>query len=742
MKWIADWEYVLGVNLLNPHGFHYTLEGARKRDWPPSMFYQYPWWHYYEHFSAYISRLGTMLTGGRHAAKVAVLWPIQNMFATYTPQAHSVSGDRTEYDFNTLTDLLLRLHYDFDYLDEDILAGATIENGCIQVADERYELLILPPMTHLTLSTVAAMEKFAGGGGRLLGMIFLPDQAFGDAGLVDVDARIEALFGVNPRQSQRIRGDQTDITVARKAHPNGGAACFLRSYALARQLPWRLQEQVGTPGRPEHPDFLIEKVGDENRYFFVPAIDKLPQATSKREEITDEVLAARAKVAGALQSVLNALLAPDIVIDNQELFCLHRIKDEQEIYFVINPTQRAQSASVALPGARQPSIWDPATGDQRPVAPIAQAEGTTRFAVQLPPVGACFIMVGPAAAGHVVATNLVMERCDDVVIHGYGAVVEGEVVFERNGRQTQLRAVGAGPAALPALDGPWEFVAEDANALVIDRWLTTIEAAGTPAAHYAAPDAGTEDWLPMRIGAWSYQLPTEPTQPYPLPVWFRCGFQVEEVPAQLDLIVDGFAGAEWQLFVNGQAVTSCPIRSAVDSQMQAVAIAPYVQLGENALALRLVVTSATDGLLDLLKLVGDFRLRPRDDRSYAIAAPSHQLQPAAWTDQGYPFYSGRGVYRRRFELQADLAGQRIFVHAPVVDDVLEVLVNGHCAGVRLWEPYTVEITRWLQKGENLLELRVANTLINLLEGVARPSGLCGVPHLVAYQDFTFDVTAS
>ena len=45
MKWITDWEYVLGVNLLNPHGFHYTLEGPRKRDWPPSMFYQYPWWH-------------------------------------------------------------------------------------------------------------------------------------------------------------------------------------------------------------------------------------------------------------------------------------------------------------------------------------------------------------------------------------------------------------------------------------------------------------------------------------------------------------------------------------------------------------------------------------------------------------------------------------------------------------------------------------------------------------------------
>src|SRR5207247_365882 len=92
MKWIDDWEYVLGVNVLNPHGFHYTFEGARKRDWPPSMFYQYPWWFYYGDFSSYVSRLSQMLTGGRHVAKVAILWPINAMYATYTPQERNETG--------------------------------------------------------------------------------------------------------------------------------------------------------------------------------------------------------------------------------------------------------------------------------------------------------------------------------------------------------------------------------------------------------------------------------------------------------------------------------------------------------------------------------------------------------------------------------------------------------------------------------------------------------------------------
>src|SRR3954452_22009461 len=120
MKWITDWEYVLGVNLLNPHGFHYTLEGPRKRDWPPSMFYQYPWWRYYGAFSEYISRASYMLTGGRHVAKVAVLWPMTSLFANYLPQERTPLADRIEYDLNPLTDLLLRVNHDFDYVDEKV----------------------------------------------------------------------------------------------------------------------------------------------------------------------------------------------------------------------------------------------------------------------------------------------------------------------------------------------------------------------------------------------------------------------------------------------------------------------------------------------------------------------------------------------------------------------------------------------------------------------------------------------
>lgn len=162
-----------------------------------------------------------------------------------------------------------------------------------------------------------------------------------------------------------------------------------------------------------------------------------------------------------------------------------------------------------------------------------------------------------------------------------------------------------------------------------------------------------------------------------------------------------------------------------------------MRAGDNILALRLTVTESTEGLLDPLKLTGDFALATRDDGSHTVVAPRRRVQPALWTDQGYPFYSGRAAYRRHFRLPAGYEGCRLFLDPQVRDDVVEVLVNGQSAGVRLWPPYEVEITDWVRPGENTLELRVANTLINLLEGVQRPSGLAGAPVLRPERRFVF-----
>ena len=237
--------------------------------------------------------------------------------------------------------------------------------------------------------------------------------------------------------------------------------------------------------------------------------------------------------------------------------------------------------------------------------------------------------------------------------------------------------------------------------------------------------------LPVVAGAWAYQLPVEPTDPWPIPVWYRVGFEVQDPPDRLALLVDGFDGDDPRVWLNGRRVPWTPVRSRIDAEMGEVDLTGAARAGGNVLAVRLVLREATGGLVDHVKLVGSFALAGDAEGGYrTVARPDRPAEPGSWTDQGYPFYSGRGVYRTTVEVPGDLAGRRLLLEVPMRDDVLEVEVNGQRAGVRLWDPYLVEVTGLLRPGPNDLALRVANTPANLLNATPRPSGLAGRPRLL------------
>jgi hypothetical protein len=658
MKWIADWEYVLGVNVLNPHGFHYTLEGSRKRDWPPSMFYQYPWWRHYRHFSTYMSRLSEALTGGRHVAQVAVIWPIDAMFGSYLPQERTPSSDLIESGLNALTDRLLRLHHDFDYVDEEGLATAELADGRLRLGDETYELVIVPPMPFVRLSTVETLERFAASGGRVLGVLVRPERAFGPDGLVDVAERIDAvLSGLVPGDPRAVIAD---------AHGGGSM------------------------------------------------------------------------LADALGSAVDSLIEPDVELDNDEIFVLHRVNGERDLYFVVNPTFESQTGRLSIIGNVAPVLWDPTTGDETPVGPIL-VEGTrTGFELTLPPVGSTFVTAAAPTGPRVVGTNVQLEQVGAAEARGHAPTGEGWLDVSSNGHVTRSTA-SVPPLPAPfVLEGPYRFEPEGANGLVLRSFRVTPEDDADEGS-WAAPDVEDATWLEVRPGAWSYQLPAEPDRGYPIPLRYRIPFDVDALPDRLELVIDGFDGSASTVFLNGHEVTATPVRATFDAQMRSLDLTSLVRVGRNVLGVRLVVDEPTGGIVDNVKLTGDFSLQGDAVSGYRIVAPRQEVEPSSWTGQGYPFLSGTGTYRRSFDLPESFAGLRLFLEVPMRDDVLEVHVNGAPAGVRLWDPYVVEITDQVQPGGNELALSVTNTLANLLNGLDRPSGLAGRPRVVPHASFTFDL---
>jgi hypothetical protein len=89
-------------------------------------------------------------------------------------------------------------------------------------------------------------------------------------------------------------------------------------------------------------------------------------------------------VSRAVDAAVSSLIDPDVHIDNPELFCLHRVKDGRDLWFLVNSTDRVQTASVSLCGELHPVRWDTSLGEEQPIAPSRIEGGLTRFQIELP----------------------------------------------------------------------------------------------------------------------------------------------------------------------------------------------------------------------------------------------------------------------------------------------------------------------------------------------------------------------
>ena len=673
MKWIANWEYVLGVNLFNNHGYHYSIEGERKRDWPPSQFYHHTWWKYYDRFTTYMSRISHLLSGGRHVAKVLVLYPINSIWANYVPQSRSAIGDVTEFDFNYLTDTLLRLHYDFDYIDEDVLAGAAIANGTITVRDEDHTVLILPPVTHIKRTTFDALRKFVRSGGSVIADTLLPFE-FLEGSSTGATRKVAQLFGADPTQLLREFNKEGTTRVSVTHTNRRGNVYVLKGKGLHR-------------------------------------------GTGKRE----------------LKKVLARCASPDVTIGDEDVFYLHRVKDGHDIYFFVNTSQTSKSAvEITFEKTGSPEHWDVNTGESTPVSVFCIKRGRLVLTLDFPPAEAHVIVLRDAPVRpHVVESNLRVMSFDGSTLIGssakQGATVSASLVV--GGKTSRWSAKSKKPLRPIRLPRTLHFSLEGDNALLISTLKMAIDDGAVLAPEVARPEFDDSTWLTVKPGAWEMQLLQERDSPtYPAVLWYRASFDAVVVPSNLRLLVDGFSGTEYRLHVNGEEVTERGRRSSLDAEIKEVDIHAFVRPGPNIIAIQLTAVRRTDGVLDPLKLVGDFALGS-SAAGLSLLPPHAELHASDWTTQGYPFFSGTGVYASEITLPASYNGGRLTLDVDCGDDVLEIKVNGGAGVVAPWHPYRIDVTELVHPGTNLIELRVTNTLINMLEGVPRPSGLFSPPIL-------------
>ena len=673
MKWIANWEYVLGVNLFNNHGYHYSIEGERKRDWPPSQFYHHTWWKYYDQFTNYMARLGHILSGGKHVAKILVLYPINSIWTNYKPQFKDKISNTIESNFNDLTDTLLRLHYDFDYADEDILIDAKVNDRKIKIRDEEFEVLILPPLTHIKKKTFSVIKKFIKNGGKVIADTFLPME-FLDAKRNGAAENVKELFNVDPQD-------------------------LLNEFEGKKKTP---QNRI---------------TGNKNVFVF------RSKGISKEEWRND------------LQKILNKCVVPDIKINKEEVFYLHRIKDDYEIYFLVNTSQKnIGNVEISFEKIGKPELWNPNNGEITPIHIYQIKNNRLSLQLNFTSSGSHIIIINNKNDEKFISdSNLTIEDFKDNIIKGYVLNTEKEVFAKiQNGKNSQtLKEKYRKNYSSINLGSEFNFKIEDDNILCLSNWkMQYSEKPDEKLSNYFYKNHFDDsNWINVSNGAWEMQIPQEREKEiYPVSVFYRTSFEVKNISQRLALLIDGFSGSDYQLFINGNKILDKGKRSKLDAEIKEVDIKEFVKTGKNIVAVQLNANRRTDGILDLLKIIGDFSLTQNQKR-YSISSKKENIKIGDWTGQGYPFYSGTVNYFTEVDISEKYIDGKLFLEVDCGEDVLEAVVNGISLIVP-WHPYRIDITDFIHFGKNKIELKVTNTLINILEGVQKKSGIFKQPKIL------------
>ncbi len=189
LKWMFDWQMVRGITQLCQHLQGYSLRGIRKRDYPPSLFYQQPWWDKYRLFNDYVSRLGMLLAEGKADFPVLVLHTQSSAWLHYDAADNPGLADLFN-DFLDVTETLEANHIPFHYGDERILKRhGQVDGTRLVVGQEAYSVVIVPPAVTLTANTVELLQAFGKAGGSIFWVGQKPSLVAGQ-----VDSRLDDLL--------------------------------------------------------------------------------------------------------------------------------------------------------------------------------------------------------------------------------------------------------------------------------------------------------------------------------------------------------------------------------------------------------------------------------------------------------------------------------------------------------------------------------------------------------------------
>ena len=167
--WIASWHTLNGINHLCPHLALYSMKGTRKRDYPPTLSSQQPYWQYNKLLEDYVARLCYVTTIGKYSAEYLVINPLESEYIEGGTNMRSWT--RRQSKVLNVLEALQENQRNYDLGDEQVLSEiASVKSNTIEVGEQSYRGVILPYMLTIRQSTVDLLKRFVSSGGRVIAL--------------------------------------------------------------------------------------------------------------------------------------------------------------------------------------------------------------------------------------------------------------------------------------------------------------------------------------------------------------------------------------------------------------------------------------------------------------------------------------------------------------------------------------------------------------------------------------------
>lgn len=176
MKGIYEWQMVHGINLLCQHLEGYSLRGIRKRDYPPALYYQQPWWNEYHDFLEPLSRTGMLLADGSVKAEVLLIHPQTTAWSLFDCGENKGLTELNEAFLDQIR-MLENKHVVFHLGDETILERhGKVDGSKLKVGTQSYTYVVASCGEWYLPETKKLLEQFEKNGGILCQAEEVPDN--------------------------------------------------------------------------------------------------------------------------------------------------------------------------------------------------------------------------------------------------------------------------------------------------------------------------------------------------------------------------------------------------------------------------------------------------------------------------------------------------------------------------------------------------------------------------------------